>query len=425
MCGIVGLASKNSSGFDLTGSDLFTDLLQMDSIRGKDSTGAFGVSKLGEIDFIKGNTNAWEFTSCKNYTDFKRRIYSTYQIVIGHNRAATKGAISPENAHPFKDDHIIGVHNGTIWNQEELAVDTEVDSHAIMKALAKADAATALNLVNGPFALVWFDAKQKTLNLARNKDRPLFLLEYDKYWTIASEPGLPYWLNGRQGKKLVGTPLLVPIEKIIQFDLDALDKGFKEIEFSNYQYKSVIPMWNNYHHYPETTTTTTTKVKAITDLTASSPVKQGDEITFNIDDIKHEDGDTSYTIFGYPIFDREMNTNILVKAEIPTKQELDAIQATGYGKGTVTQTTNAAGMPVLMVRFVVPTTIFSKKETTVDEDIRAAIASGCGRCKGAMSFVDIASSIVRKKKDGTYRTLCKKCLEIAIANIPERKIVAN
>ena len=58
MCGIVGLISKNKSGFEHWSSSLFTQLLQMDSIRGKDSTGVFGVDQQNKIDLLKGDTNA-------------------------------------------------------------------------------------------------------------------------------------------------------------------------------------------------------------------------------------------------------------------------------------------------------------------------------------------------------------------------------
>lgn len=421
MCGIVGLISKKQYGFDSGLRDLFTSLLQMDTIRGADSTGAFGVDKDGQIDIIKGDTNGWQFTHCKKYSNFADKIYSVYHIVIGHNRAATKGLVTPHNAHPFKEDNICLVHNGTIYNQDELDKNTEVDSHAITKALTKSDAKTALNLIHGPFALVWFDATQKTLNLARNQERPLFLLEYENFWTIASEPGLPYWLNGREGRKIVGVPKLIPTEKILRFPLDNLANGYSEIEFDNYVYEHV-PVTSSYpvvHKLPHRASITIN----------STGIKAGDEIIFNVDDIKHEPEDPLYTIFGHPLFHGELDTNILVKTTKAHKADVDALQVAGYACGNVSSLTEAGQMTVVIVGYCQPHYVHLDKNnnSTTEQDIKAAIAQGCNKCKGAMSFIDIASSIIRKKKDGTYRTLCKTCLEESISNIPMKKgrLLAN
>jgi len=67
MCGIVGLISTIASGFDYYADDLFSEMLRMDAIRGPDSTGAFGISKFGAVDVIKGNGHAHDFVQCKIY----------------------------------------------------------------------------------------------------------------------------------------------------------------------------------------------------------------------------------------------------------------------------------------------------------------------------------------------------------------------
>ena len=410
MCGIIGLISKNSNGFYLKEAELFTHMLQMDTIRGLDSTGVFGVTPQSEIDIVKGNTNGWLFTSCKQYSDFEKDIFHKYHIVIGHNRAATKGTITSDNAHPFQEENITLVHNGTIFNQEELDVSVEVDSHAIAIALSKADAVNALNKIHGPFALVWFDSKQKTLNLARNNERPLFLLEYQNYWCISSEPGLPYWLNGRDGIKPIKAPHPVPIEKIVRFDINKLHLPYSEVDFTEYEYVSTpsayTPVWKNPQPIP--------KLKLVSGSTA--PFKEGDYITFSIDDIKHEDGDLDWTIFGHPLGSNKdsVDINILVKTSVNTHGEMEGLRSANFGGGTITSISDAVGMPIIFVKFATPVYIDQNKNKTTDEEIKCAIANGCAKCKGTMSFVDIASSIVRKRANGTYRTLCKNCLAQSI-----------
>lgn len=418
MCGIVGLISKKNFGFDYTAKELFTDELRMNSIRGVDSTGAFGINKDGKLDVIKGDTNAWQFVTCKNYQEFEAKISQQYHIVIGHNRAATKGTITAANAHPFKEDNICLVHNGTIYNQEALDKNVDVDSHAIAKALTKADAKTALNLIHGPFALVWYDSKQRTLNLARNDDRPLFILEYEDFWNISSEPGLPYWLNGRANRKIVGIPMLIPTEKILRFELDELQKGYTEVAFDNYEYTPPVVQYSLPYRAPQN------HLHVIKDQNIY-PVKCGDELVFKVDDMKFDD--RIYTIFGHPIFNGEVDENILVKLSKTFKTDVDALVSAGYGIGNVSSISTVGSMTVFILSFAAPHHIHidANNNKTTDQEIKEAIAKGCGRCKEVMSFVDIASSIVRKKKDGTYRLLCKKCLNESLAQIPKGPLLAN
>ena len=414
MCGIVGTISKSNNGFTYDECELFTHLLQMDVIRGKDATGVFGVNKDNLVDIIKADTNAWQFTQSKNYKEFEARMYSDYKITVGHNRAATKGALKASNAHPFREEHIILVHNGTIFNQEELDTTVEVDSHAITKALAKADAVSALESIHGPFALVWYDTKMRTLNLARNNDRPLFLLEYAGFWVFSSEPGLPYWLNGREGRKSIGTPRLVPTKKILQIKLDEIDKGFSEVDYENYSY-TAPPVVHHYpiSHVPRRIIPTSGNQKSV-------PFKQGDSVLFKVDDVKHEPDDTDYVIFGHPLFDDEIDMNILVKTDTRLKHEADALQAQGFAKGTLTSITDVGGMPVLYIRFAEPCRVDANKNLSTDDEIAKAVAGGCNRCKSTMVFTDIANAIVRKKKDGTYRTLCGKCLAESKSQVPNQ-----
>src|SRR5687767_11552959 len=130
MCGIVGLISKSGS-FPFYAEDLFTNMLRMDSIRGEDSTGIFGVTKDGNCDIVKGNADGYLFTRTGDYQEFINRMGKHYRIVVGHNRSATTGAVTAENAHPFREKHIVLVHNRTIHNKEKLNNEVEVDSHAI------------------------------------------------------------------------------------------------------------------------------------------------------------------------------------------------------------------------------------------------------------------------------------------------------
>lgn len=167
MCGIVGCA-----GFIGTKEEkMFKQMLQLDVLRGKDSTGVAAVDTKGEVHVAK---EAWlpqdflESRGCKEI--FKKNL----KVLIGHNRAATVGAVNKAGAHPFEFDNIVGVHNGTtskylFKGHDKFAVDSEaLYWHANNRGIADA----WLN-VSGAASLAFFDKQANKLALLRNKERPM------------------------------------------------------------------------------------------------------------------------------------------------------------------------------------------------------------------------------------------------------------
>jgi hypothetical protein len=108
--------------------------------------------------------------------DFEKREFKNWACV-GHNRAATSGGIKTDNAHPFKQGDIILVHNGTlrsVYNFDHKG-NFDVDSELLAYNLSReepADAHKVLTNVQGAYALVWFDTRDETINIARNSERP-------------------------------------------------------------------------------------------------------------------------------------------------------------------------------------------------------------------------------------------------------------
>ena len=135
MCGLVAIISKNQHGFLFNDGKLFEQMLYADALRGMDSTGIYGINKYGNLKMVKAAKAAAEFIGTKTFQDFKNEIVNKFRVVVGHNRAATKGATTDDNAHPFIEDHICLVHNGTLHTHKHLA-DKEVDSHAICEFIS-------------------------------------------------------------------------------------------------------------------------------------------------------------------------------------------------------------------------------------------------------------------------------------------------
>tara|TARA_R110000851_G_scaffold315229_2_gene477564 strand:- start:12887 stop:14782 length:1896 start_codon:yes stop_codon:yes gene_type:complete len=157
--------------------DKFNLLGIMNEVRGTDSC---GVAVDGEIYFGVNTT--------KRYRDFLADggypIPTTIPIVIGHTRNSTVGGNTIENAHPFgfgdaktnKEFYaFIGVHNGTLYNQKDLAAThnvsvgkekkgaknntysvDKIDSEILLEILYTSKKFKVLSQYNGAAALVWY-----------------------------------------------------------------------------------------------------------------------------------------------------------------------------------------------------------------------------------------------------------------------------
>lgn len=178
MCGIVGVAGNTYASH----MKAFRDMLIFDQVRGLDSTGVVAINGKDELKAekeIDGPDNLWNYASSKIF-NAKGVPEMVYKALIGHNRAATVGKVVVDNAHPFTFGDVTGVHNGSLmyWNElekDENGKDFDVDSKALLKTIAEKGIEHAWKSFIGAASLVWWDAKDNTLNFARNKERPMYL----------------------------------------------------------------------------------------------------------------------------------------------------------------------------------------------------------------------------------------------------------
>lgn len=177
MCGLVGAAGT----LDYKHKRVMLDLLFLDSLRGRDSTGLAVVKRNREIMIRKQTVPGYEFIE----------IPAVYKMMenndclwMGHNRLKTQGEVSRANAHPFEvldeegDVLLVGAHNGTLNNKYEIERQIEekfeTDSEGIFNLLTKApNFKEAIGLLRGAWSLTWWDATTDTLHFCRNKERPL------------------------------------------------------------------------------------------------------------------------------------------------------------------------------------------------------------------------------------------------------------
>ena len=211
MCGLVGIIAKNKTGFYSVDRDIFNQLLYADVLRGSDATGIFGVKKNGNLDLHKQAAPAGWFLASKAYQEnFSPKIISDYQMIIGHNRKATHGDRKDADAHPFYNEPICLVHNGMISNHKELCSEATVDSNAVCNAFAKGDFKETLKDIEGAFAFIWYNIKDKILYFIRNDRRPLFIVETNTTWILISEKEMAEWICKRNNTTIKSIVECVP-----------------------------------------------------------------------------------------------------------------------------------------------------------------------------------------------------------------------
>jgi predicted glutamine amidotransferase len=194
MCGLLGFASSEKmNNRSLRKSFLFSGFPLNATDRGMESSGLAMVKDLGKTPIIyKKAMWGGDFIMHSPVQRYLNDV-EDYSVVLGHVRAATsgRGNISDYNAHPFQYDHITLVHNGHIRNANILPHSNEadclVDSAMVAHSMARNGEMETLEKVEGGFVFIWWNSDEKTLNIARNEERPLHLAyiknENSLFWT--------------------------------------------------------------------------------------------------------------------------------------------------------------------------------------------------------------------------------------------------
>lgn len=280
MCGIVGVISKSSHGFIKQQLDIFHQLLYVDNFRGDDSTGIFMVDRDGDLTLAKSAQDASDFQKEKEYDETMRAAFQKGKAMFGHNRKATKGTITDENAHPFVvDKRIVLIHNGTLYGDYKKFVpegqSVEVDSHAIAHLIHKHedDVEAAAKEIQGAYTLVWFDMKLQTLNMLRNSQRPLAFMETADAWYFASEKNMLEWMVIRHNLVIKQAPTELGEGVHVSFKLPA--NGKWEVENNTFKlpnpHVTDYEAWKQYGCGPN---------EALANGYYTAPDEMGDECIF-------------------------------------------------------------------------------------------------------------------------------------------------
>ena len=272
MCGIFGF-----SGVGKVDMRLLYKLALANESRGNQSTG------IGIYD-ERFKDNTYYFKQAVSATDFLvngdlDRVEGA-PIIIGHTRYATGGAVNAENAHPFQEGNILGIHNGWLLNQSKFEEKynlekSAVDSNALYKALAATDNdyKNVLPGISGAMALAYII--DEDLYLYRRGSKPVFLVSTEEgvYFSSLEYPFLSHLSEDYK-------PFMIPEDRMVVFrhgkiisseyvkpepvsSTIQLDEGPTSWKTSNYGYLTKLgytykaPTTSYSHHLPKASTANT------------------------------------------------------------------------------------------------------------------------------------------------------------------------
>lgn len=230
MCGQVGVCGNLTYAV----GEIFRQMLVVDQLRGMDATGiaSYSAAKDEAVVFKKAMV-ATDFVQLAKTKEIIGNI-AYCDVMLGHNRAATRGNVVDENSHPFENEHIILAHNGTLISKGGLKTFKHaVDSQNIAANMVEMGEKETLESLYGSYSLVWINRDKRTLNFARNSERPLCYVHDEKsgiiYW--ASEPRMLSWILERNKLKPEKIWLPTPLR---WFSLNLGDMSFSKTNFTEY-----------------------------------------------------------------------------------------------------------------------------------------------------------------------------------------------
>jgi glucosamine 6-phosphate synthetase-like amidotransferase/phosphosugar isomerase protein len=222
MCGLHGTVSGTAN---LNADDFVRDSFTANMLRGVDSAGIATINAKQHIHKLAVSGNV--FTTTSAFKSLLPEIRNPNTATICHTRAATVGAVTVDNSHPFTFEKdgvtIIGAHNGTVsgWHTAYDGNQHNNDSSwLINKLLVEGDA--CLSNITGAFALVWWrsDTPDK-IYFARNKGRPLHIMYTEEgNMLYASEAGMLHWVAERTENKRDGDIYMLEEEHVYTINIE-------------------------------------------------------------------------------------------------------------------------------------------------------------------------------------------------------------
>lgn len=178
MCGLFGIFGPGIIDKDI---EILKQLGLVSQLRGLDGAGVFEAntrSKILRDGYLEKGADAFSYFLTDVADTHKPKlldnIYNT--LYMGHVRAATKGIINDQNAHPFDVGRYVIAHNGTL-RDKKYDHNSKADSMLMAEDINKRGILPVLKDLQGgsAYAMSIYDREENKFYLVRNSLRPLHL----------------------------------------------------------------------------------------------------------------------------------------------------------------------------------------------------------------------------------------------------------
>lgn len=152
MCGLTGVLigeGQTRSSMEKI-RNVFSASLIANEERGRLATGVACVNGEGFTAIDKKPVSASVFVQAREFEIFMEQCMNTGpQIILGHTRRPTKGTIhNSDNNHPIIVGNIVGIHNGTITNDDEIFLSLERRKDIRRKRVGSVDSESIFALMD-------------------------------------------------------------------------------------------------------------------------------------------------------------------------------------------------------------------------------------------------------------------------------------
>lgn len=396
MCGLFGVVNAlEISGPSAKSRELFLNAATyLSALRGTDGTG-FCLAGPKGTQVYKDPIATWNFIQTYQYQSVIKAL-SDSNVIIGHARSKTIGAASHTNTHPFEANHITLAHNGTLNNMYQLPnyVQGTTDSEVIAINMSRIGEKETLELLEGSYALTWYNKEKGTFNIARNDHRTL-------YTAMDEEKQIMYYMSDSEMLRFALYQGNIKINQ--KFGVRSVAAGtwyifsdkvnkWQEQKFvvkkpdppkHQYWHNNSSTHWPNHEfdrtehpqgnkgasktHFLPVTTQKDKKVNENTERSASKYLlfKVGDKILVEIDN--YYNSAKGITVVGSALIDEEVKV-------IAPKQDMDPKTVGEYYDVTITSKSIKNGKITLFVDDLVPVA----REEVLNNSLKKNLV--CGYC---------------------------------------------